>query len=211
MPGRRTESPTRTEIRRSRKAELQEWCEQFDLDASGTVAELRARLLEHLESLEQQALKEEVEEAEAEEEGEIVEEVYEVKQKPALEPAKVELLSLRLQILKRRPTFRRQEWFRYRKLGDGWRRPRGHHSKLRRRFKYRGASPSVGYRGPREARGMHPSGFWEVLVHRPMDLEGMDPKTQAARIAHSVGTRKRIAIQERADELEIRILNRVVE
>ncbi len=60
-------------------------------------------------------------------------------------------------------------------------------------------------------RGLHSSGFEEVLVHRPQDLEGMDPKTQAARMAHTVGMKKRLAIQERADELEIRVLNRVVE
>ncbi len=49
------------------------------------------------------------------------------------------------------------------------------------------------------------------MVHRPGELEGLDAKTQAVRIAHSVGTRKRIVIQEEADEAGIRVLNRVVE
>ncbi len=200
--------PTRTEVRRARKAELQEWCREFELEDTGTVAELRERLLDHLESLEEVAEEEEV----PEEEGEILEEeAYEVKQKAVLEAAKAELLSLRLRQQMARPRLRRQEWFRYKSLGEKWRRPRGLHSKLRRRLAYRGASPTVGHRGPRRVRGFHPSGFEEVLVHRPEDLEGMEPTTQAARIAHSVGTKKRIAIQERADELEIRVLNRVVE
>jgi len=39
-------------------------------------------------------------------------------------------------------------------------------------------------------------------------LETINPKLEAARIGHSVGTRKRIEIEEYADELGIRILNR---
>ncbi len=210
MSGKVEALPTRTEIRRARKAELQDWCREFQLDDSGTVPVLRERLLEHLESLEEEAEPAEAEPEEAEI-AEELEEVYEAKQKPTLDASQAELLALRRQIQQRRPVFRRQEWFRYRKLGDSWRKPRGHHSKLRRHFNYRGALPSTGYRGPKGSRGLHPSGFHEVLVYRPEDLEGLDPKSQAARIAHTVGTRKRIAIQEKADELGIRILNRVVE
>lgn len=202
--------PTRTEIRRARKAELQSWCQDFGLDDSGTVAELRERLLSYLEELEEEE-EEELEEEVEEEEEEEAEEEYRAKQKPVLPASISSLLSLRRQLQSRRPAFRRQEWFRYRKLGEKWRRPRGKHSKLRRHLKYRGSLPSAGYRGPREVRGLHPSGFEEVLVHRPEDLEGLDPKTQAVRIAHAVGTRKRIEIQERADEMGIRVLNRVVE
>ena len=41
-------------------------------------------------------------------------------------------------------------------------------------------------------------------------LEGIDPKSQAVRIGGTVGTKKRIVIQDRADELGIRVLNRMV-
>lgn len=204
------ELPTRTDIHKARKAELQTWCQEWGLDDAGTVAELRERLLEHLEEMEEleEALEAGEEAEEAEEEAE---EEYRVKAKPVLDPAQEELLSLRARIQRRRPAFRRQEGFRYRRLGDAWRKPRGRHSKLRRRLRYRGATVSPGYRGPRGVRDLHPSGFREVLVHRPGDLEEVDPQTQAVRIAHGVGTRKRLAIQDRADELEIRVLNRVVE
>lgn len=204
------ELPTRTEIHKARKAELQTWCQEWGLNDAGTVAELRARLLDHLEEMEE--VEEELEAEEGEEEVELEEEEgYQAKAKPTLDAAQEELLAVRDAIRRRRPAFRRQEGFRYRRLGEGWRRPRGRHSKLRRRRRYRGALPSPGYRGPRGARDVHPSGFREVRVHRPEDLEGVDPKVQAVRIAHSVGTRKRLAIQERADELDIRVLNRVVE
>lgn len=208
-----TELPTRTEVHKARKAELQAWCRDLDLEDEGTVAALKERLLAHLEATEAEVGEEpeELEEALVGEEAEILEEeVYAPKAKPELPPERAELLVLRRQIQDRRPPFRRQEWHRYRKLGEAWRKPRGHHSKLRRGFKYRGAMPGTGYGSPRAARGLHPSGFEEVLVHRPEDLEGLDPKTQAARIAHAVGTRKRLEIQDRADEMGVRILNRVV-
>ncbi|MEA3559169.1 MAG: eL32 family ribosomal protein [Candidatus Thermoplasmatota archaeon] len=42
------------------------------------------------------------------------------------------------------------------------------------------------------------------------DLEGIDPKVQAARIGSTVGTKKRVNIIEAADVKGIRILNRGV-
>jgi large subunit ribosomal protein L32e len=145
-----------------------------------------------------------IEEEEAEEE----ESEYQVKLKPKLSKAEKASLKIRSQRKRRQPKFRRQEWFRYKRLGDSWRKPRGLHSKMRTNKKYRPNMARIGYGSPANVRGRHPSGFEEVLVHRPNDLEGINPKTQAARISHQVGTRKRIAIEDRADELGIRILNR---
>ena len=200
--------PTRTEIRKARKAELQAWAQEYGLDEEGLVADLRERLVSHIEAQEEGG--EEADE-EPEEEVEIFEEKAHVaRAKPVLSEATRALLIQRAAVRAKRPAFRRQEWFRYTRLGREWRRPRGHHSKLRRHLRYRPSVPSTGYRGPRGVRGLHPSGFREVLVHRPVELDALNPETQAARIAHSVGTRKRVSIQDRADELGIRILNRVV-
>jgi large subunit ribosomal protein L32e len=152
---------------------------------------------------------EEEEEAEEEEEIEIVEEVetYKVKIKPDLSKEVKHKLVVRRGIKKKTPEFRRQEWFRYKKLGTSWRRPRGIQSKARKHKGYRVNVVSIGYGAPAEARNLHPSGFKEVLVHNTADLEKIDPKVQAARIGHSVGTRKRMAIEAKADELGIRVLN----
>ena len=106
------------------------------------------------------------------------------------------------------PKFRRQEWFRYKKLGDKWRRPKGIHSKLRRKYKYRPPLVSIGYGTPKKVRGLHASGFEEVLIHNPAQLEGLDPKTQAARVGATVGYKKRLDIEKKATELGIHILNR---
>ena len=58
--------------------------------------------------------------------------------------------------------------------------------------------PRVGYGKVAAARDLHPSGFEEVLVHRPEDLDGIDPSLQAARVGGTVGGRKR-ALFSRAD------------
>ncbi|MCK4717308.1 MAG: 50S ribosomal protein L32e [Thermoplasmata archaeon] len=108
---------------------------------------------------------------------------------------------------KKQPNFRRQEWFRYKRLGTKWRKPKGLHSKARTNLKYRAPNVRVGYGSPAKARGLHPSGFREVLVYNPNDLESLDPTVNAARIAHGVGTRKRMDIVKRAEKLKIHVLN----
>ena len=130
--------------------------------------------------------------------------------KPELDKETADALAKRAIISGRRPAFKRQEWFRYQKLGESWRRPKGIHSKMRRNLKRRPPVVDIGFRGPAEVRGFHPSGFEEVMVYNVDGLEGIDPKSQAVRIGGTVGTKKRIVIQERADELGIRVLNRMV-
>jgi len=153
-------------------------------------------------------------EKKAAENVEIVEEekpepgTYVVKQKPKLDDDVKRALSIRNKATERRPEFKRQEWFRYKRLGESWRKPRGLHSKMRTNKKYRPNVASAGYRGPKKARGLHPSGFREVLVHNVKQLDGLDPGLQAVRIGRTVGSLKRDAIEERAEELGLRVLNR---
>ena len=135
---------------------------------------------------------------------------YAVKAKPELSGETAEALAKRAIISGRRPAFKRQEWFRYSKLGEKWRKPKGIHSKMKRRLKRRQPMVDIGFGGPAAVRGLHPSGFEEVLVHNVDGLEGIDPKVQAVRIGGTVGTKKRIAIENRAAELGIRVLNRMV-
>ena len=51
-------------------------------------------------------------------------------------------------------------------------------------------------------------GFEEIAVYNIKDIENIDPDKQAARIGSTVGTRKRNEIEKKADELNVRILNR---
>ncbi len=133
---------------------------------------------------------------------------YVVKKKPELDDETKKLLSLRYDMSHDRIAFLRQEWFRFPRLGEKWRRPRGMHSKMRRHIQYRPNVVSIGYRGPAKVRGLHPSGFEEVMVWNPDQLDKVDPKVQAVRVGGSVGYKKRQAIEKKADELGIRVLNR---
>ena len=148
--------------------------------------------------------------SETEAETEIVEDEEKAvpKVKPVLDDDVKAALELRSAKNGARPAFKRQEWFRYQRLGEKWRKPKGIHSKMRRHLSYRPPVVSIGFRGPKAVRDFHPSGFQEVMVYNPGQVEKVDPKVQAIRIGGTVGGKKRMAITEKADELGIRILNR---
>lgn len=150
------------------------------------------------------------EEEEPEEAAEIVEdEEHVAKQKPDLDEETERLLKLRNHMNDKRPRFVRRNWWQFVKFSKdhSWRAPRGTLSKQRKDKKHVPNRVKVGYRGPKEVRGLHPSGFEEVLVYNTDDLDGIDPDTQAARIGSKVGGRKREMILDEADELGIRVLN----
>jgi large subunit ribosomal protein L32e len=133
---------------------------------------------------------------------------YVVKKKPTLTKETQHHLFVRKEKKKKTPRFLRQEWFRYKRIPKNWHRPDGITSKLRTNKKYRSPQVRVGFRGPKQVRGLHPSGFEEVLVYNVSDLEKINADTQAARIGSTVGTKKRVAITEKAKELDIRLLNK---
>lgn len=200
-------------------AELKDLLRDAGLPVSGKKADLIARLQEAADAPEES---EQVEEM-VEEEMDIEEDEFEsddffedewddlhtARQKPVLDDATKEALATRAAQKKKTPTFRRQEWFRYKRLSrTGWKKPRGDDSSQRKNRKYRSALVRVGHGKIAAARGLHPSGFEEVLVNKSGDLDGLDPETQAVRIAKTVGNRKRSAIHDRADDLGLRVLNR---
>ena len=196
-------------------AQLKELLKEQGLPVSGKKADLIARLMESSGAEEEvvAAAEEAAEEDDFFEEDEDwdddEDEGHVAKQKPVLDEATQEALALRAAQKKKTPSFRRTEWFRYKRLSrSGWRAPHGMDNKQRRNYRYRGSLVRVGHGKVAEARGLHPSGFREVMVHNLNDLESIDPETQAARIGRTVGGRKREHIHARADELGIRILNR---
>ena len=205
-------------------AQLKELLKEQSLPVSGKKSDLIARLQESAGGDDEPVAEEEEAPVPAEVDDEVDDEVdawddedwdddgedvYMVKQKPVLSEEMKEALALRAAQKKKTPSFRRTEWFRYKRLSrSGWRAPHGMDNKQRRNYKYRGSLVRVGHGKVAAARGLHPSGFAEVMVHNPGDLESIDPATQAARIGATVGGRKRATIHARADELGIRVLNR---
>ncbi|NLX48539.1 MAG: 50S ribosomal protein L32e [Methanospirillum sp.] len=107
----------------------------------------------------------------------------------------------------KRARFKRAGFGTKKQLSESWRRPRGLHNKQRMHKKAKGAHPSPGYGSPVAVRGLHPSGYQDILVHNLQELEGLEPETQAVRIAGAVGMKKRELMQARAAELGLRVLN----
>jgi len=104
-------------------------------------------------------------------------------------------------------TFKRDGYGKKKQLSDSWRKPRGQHNKQREQKKAKGALPKPGFGSPIAVRGMHPSGFFEVLVSSVKELEGIDPKTHAIRIGATVGERTRVGLQEKALAAGFKVLN----
>ena len=107
----------------------------------------------------------------------------------------------------KKPKFKRQESWRYKRVKENWRKPRGIDSKMRKKVKGWPPSPEAGYRSPKKIRGLHPSGYVEVQVQTVEGLNGIDPETQAIRIARTVGGKKRVEIFALAEERGIHVLN----
>ena len=107
------------------------------------------------------------------------------------------------------PEFIRYHWWRYFRLERGykWRKPKGNDNKSRLQLKGYPPIVKVGYRTPKEVRGLHPSGLEPVIVHNEKELEKVDKEKQIVYIASGVGKRKREIIVKKAAELGIRVAN----
>jgi len=203
-------------------AELKVLLKELGLSSTGKKADLIERLKAASEDVpeEEPSVIEEADEEEADEDDDFddfdddwddddEEEIHRAKQKPELDDETRKALATRDAQSRKQPKFRRQEWYRYKRLSrSGWRKPKGYQSKQRLNMKYRTPMARVGYGKIKSARNLHPSGFEEVLVHNTGGLEGVDPATQAIRVARGVGNRKRSSIHDKADEMGIRVLNR---
>ena len=78
---------------------------------------------------------------------------------------------------------------------------------MRKRKKGKGKMPEVGYRAPKSLRYLHPSGFKEVLIRNLKEVDRIDPKKEAIRIASTVGKKLREKILKKAEEMKIKVLN----
>merc|ERR1711976_822896 len=112
-------------------------------------------------------------------------------------------------VKKRTKKFIRHQSDRYVKVKQNWRKPKGIDNRVRRRFKGQFLMPSIGYGSDNKTKHVCPDGFKKFLVHNVKELEVlmMQNKTFSAEIAHSVSSKKRKDIVERAGQLSIRVTN----
>jgi large subunit ribosomal protein L32e len=114
-------------------------------------------------------------------------------------------------VKKTNKTFRRwNAHSRIRLSGDKWRRPRGIDNRQRRHYRGTGSAPGVGYGKDSKTKYMERSGFIKFVVHNVKELEllMMHNRKYAAVVAHNVGAKTRKLLVARADELDIKVLNR---
>jgi len=124
-----------------------------------------------------------------------------------LDPESQRLLKVRKKQKAKKPNFVQTDLHKKKRLKNTWRRPKGLHNKKRRHILGKGEMARVGYGSPVAVKGLHPSGFQDVLMSRIQDLDELDPSTQAVRIARTVGQRKRMDIVKKARSLGLKILN----
>ncbi|KAL1914749.1 60S ribosomal protein eL32 [Calcarisporiella thermophila] len=112
-------------------------------------------------------------------------------------------------VKKRTKPFKRHQSDRYKSVKESWRKPKGIDNRVRRRFKGQIPMPSIGYGSNRKTRHMLPNGFKKFVVSnvKELDLLLMHNRTFAAEIAHNVSAKNRVAIVERAKELNVRVTN----
>jgi len=123
-------------------------------------------------------------------------------------PINKEKIEKRQEVKGNNPDFVRPESWRYVRLQTNWRKPKGiDHHQRKQKSRGRPGLVKVGYGGPRDAKGLHPSGFTDNLVFNISDLKKLDPKQDGVRLGHSVGTRKRKEIVLKAVENKFKIFN----
>lgn len=116
-------------------------------------------------------------------------------------------LKIRKQLKSRKPNFVREDHQKRACIPLPWRKPRGLHSKMRHRFAGHMALVDPGYGSPREAYGLHPSGYEQILIHTLNELQKLNTKTQGAILGSTIGLPRKIALLTKAKELGVKVLN----
>merc|ERR1711982_103236 len=117
----------------------------------------------------------------------------------------------RIKIKKKRTNrFERHQCDRKIAVKPNWRKPKGIDSRVRRRFKGTIRMPKIGYGNNKKTRFLLPSGFYKFVVHNVSELDMllMHNRQYAAQIASTVSVRKRHDILRRANQLDIKVVNR---
>lgn len=117
-------------------------------------------------------------------------------------------LKKRKAIKKRKPSFKRQENKRYKKLKSVWRAPRGKDSKLKKDKKSRGKRVRPGYSSPKDVKGLSRTGYKIIRVYNPKDVDKIHHTKEIIVIAATVGAKKRAEIIKHAEEKKVHILNK---
>ena len=117
-----------------------------------------------------------------------------------------DIVKLRNEIKRKQPVFRRQSSPKKVEVGTGWRKAKGCDSKVGSNRKGYLKKVKVGYKGPREARGLSRDGFNIILVNNIQELSNVDNKKDAVCIG-SIGKRKKLILIQECIKKNLKIIN----
>ncbi|MDD2678718.1 MAG: eL32 family ribosomal protein [Candidatus Nanoarchaeia archaeon] len=117
-----------------------------------------------------------------------------------------DLLKIKNEMKKRKPAFRRVEKHRHPALPDNWRKPKGHHSKIRRKKKWEMRMPSIGIKTPKKLQNKDKQGRDIIIIRIAKDLEKLSEKTVGV-IASGLGLKKKSLIAQKAIGKKHKFLN----
>lgn len=113
-------------------------------------------------------------------------------------------------VKKRTKKFIRHQADRFMRVSFKWRKAKGIDSRVRRRFRDQIKNVKIGYGTDKTHRHVLKNGFKLFPVNNVKELEMllMNNRVYAAEIAHGVSSQKRKAIVERAEQLDIKVMNK---
>ncbi|MFA5333341.1 MAG: eL32 family ribosomal protein [Candidatus Nanoarchaeia archaeon] len=117
-----------------------------------------------------------------------------------------ELIKAKQSMKKKLPKFRRVEKHRHPQLPDNWRKPKGHHSKIRRAMKWEMRIPKIGMKTPKVLQNLDKFGRELILIRTIEDLKKLSEKTVGI-VAAKLGLKKRLLIAKQALGKKYKFLN----
>ena len=118
-----------------------------------------------------------------------------------------ELLEKRRNLKRKKPNFIRQDAHKKKRLGTGWRKPKGSDSKMRVSRRGYKRSVRIGWGSPLAVKGSDRAGMMPVIVDNVTALQKINPKNEIAVLSSGIGAKKKMAIVEKAMNNKIQISN----
>jgi len=101
------------------------------------------------------------------------------------------LLAIRNSLKASKPTFRRHDSHKKKRVSASWRRPRGRQSKMRLHTKGYSRARSTGFGSPVAVKGLSRTGFTQNVVSNVLDFKSLNKANNGVIISRTVGMRRR--------------------
>ncbi|MCF7798713.1 hypothetical protein K9M74_02315 [Candidatus Woesearchaeota archaeon] len=118
-----------------------------------------------------------------------------------------QLLAIRKILKSKKPTFTRHDAHKKKRVGTGWRRPKGRQNKMRLHRKGYAKIRSTGYSSPVDVRGLSKEGLTQNVVANLKDFTTLNAKKDGVIIASTVGGRKRIVLLDFIEKNNFTLIN----